>query len=249
MAYRSTKEKAAAQAKARKLYVAYGMSLDEIHEETGEPIKTLRSWSNLGDWKGMREEILESELDRLVRLRDHLLDKAEAQIREDKLPHTELGLVCKLERLIFQREKKEERINAIMMNTLQYLSLYLMEHDPELGRAFVHNHLKEFTRWIFEQDLIRPPEEVSRSVQELIRRQQELAQSRQGSTRPPQGFARQRHEFNRQPQEPIRQPQGPIRARKSLTRARKNLARMQKNLPRMRENLPRMRENLPRPMK
>ena len=218
MAYRSTKEKAAAQAKARKLYVAYGMSLDEIHEETGETIKTLRSWSNLGDWKGIREEALKSELDRLVRLRNHLLDKAEAQIKEDKLPHTEIGLVYKLERLIFQREKKEERDTAILVNTLQYLVLYLMEHDPKLAQA-LGSHLEEFSRWIVEQDITRRPEEFARPPQEPIHFPQEFTHVRQK----------------------------PIRARKNLARARKSLPRMRENLTRIRKNLARARKNPTRP--
>ena len=172
MLYRSTKEKAEAQKVARKLYVEERLSLKEIHQQTGETMRTLRSWYNLGDWDGLRVADADIGLDRLERLRDRLLDKAEARIKEDKLPHTELGLVYKLERLIIQREKKRERIDTILKNTLQYLVLYLMEHDMELARALV-NQLKEFPRWIVEQDLVRPPEEASRLVQEFARQQQE----------------------------------------------------------------------------
>ena len=171
MAYRSTKEKAEAQKVGRKLYVEDKLSLEEIHQQTGETLRTLRTWHNLGDWENLREAETKTELDRLKDLRSSLLDRAEAQIKEGKLPHTEIGLVYKLERLIVQREKKEERVDTIMMNTLQYLALYLMEHDTELGRALV-NHLEEFSRWILEQDLIRPPKEASRLVQEFARQQQ-----------------------------------------------------------------------------
>lgn len=174
MPYRSTKKKAEAQKAARKLYVVDGLSLKEIHQQTGETMRTLRAWCNLGDWENQRAI---TEFDRLESLRDSLLDRAEAQIKEGKLPHTEIGLIYKLERLIVQREKKLERVDTIMMNTLQYLALYLMEHDPELARDLVVNHVKDFTGWIFEQDLIRPPKEASRLVQEFARQQQ-------GSPRP-----------------------------------------------------------------
>ena len=105
MAYRSTKEKFAAQAKARDLYVKDGLSLEEISQQTGETLKTLRTWRNLGDWENLREEDAKTDLDRLRSLRDSLLDKAEAQIKEGKLPHTEIGLMYRLEKMIDQREK------------------------------------------------------------------------------------------------------------------------------------------------
>jgi len=175
---RSTKEKVEAQKVARELYVEDRLSLKEIHQQTGESLRTLRAWYNLGDWENLRAN---TELDRLERLRDSMLDRAEAQMKEGKLPHTETGLIYKLERLIVQREKKLEKVDTIMMNTLQYLTLYLMEHDPELARALVVNHVKDFTGWIFEQDLIRPPKEASRLVQEFARQRQEQ-----------QGFPRQR---------------------------------------------------------
>lgn len=171
MPSRSTKEKAEAQKVARELYVIDRLSLKEIHEQTGETMRTLRAWCTLGDWETLRAN---TELDRFERLRDDLLDKAEAQIKEGKLPHTEIGLMCKLERVIAQREKKEERIDTILWNTLQYLTLYLMEHDPELARALA-NHLKDFARWIPARDLIRPREEAGRLIQEFARQQQGFA--------------------------------------------------------------------------
>ncbi len=61
-----------------------------------------------------------------------------------------------------------------MMNTLQYLVLYLMEQDMELARALA-NHIKEFSRWILEQDLVRPPKEGNRLLQEFARQQQDFS--------------------------------------------------------------------------
>ena len=49
MAYRPTKEKAEAQKAARKLYVEDRLSLEEISQQTGETVKTLRAWRNLGE--------------------------------------------------------------------------------------------------------------------------------------------------------------------------------------------------------
>ncbi len=188
MPYRSTKEKAEAQKAARKLYVTDGLSLKEIKEQTGETPRTLRAWYNLGDWENLRAN---TELDRFQRLRDNLLGKAEAQIKEDKLPHTEIGLVYRLERMIVQREKKDEMVATIMTNTIQYQLLYLMEHDPELARAFVQ-HSEGFSQWIAEQDLTRPPEEARPLVQELARQRQRSPHQRERSLTPQQELARQR---------------------------------------------------------
>ena len=41
----------------------------------------------------MKEENAKTELDRLKDLQSSLLDRAEAQIKEGKLPHTEIGLM------------------------------------------------------------------------------------------------------------------------------------------------------------
>ena len=132
---RPTKERAEAQKAARKLYVEDGLSLKEIRQQTGEDHENTQSVvqpRRLGRPAGDRNK----DRTRPVRedLRGSLLDRAEAQIKADKLPHTEIGLIYKLERLIIQREKKEEMVTTIG-NTLQYLTLYLMEHDPELARA------------------------------------------------------------------------------------------------------------------
>ena len=65
MAYRSTKEKFAAHAKARDLYVKDGLSLKEVSQQTGATLRTLGTWRNLGDWKNLREEAAKTDLDRL----------------------------------------------------------------------------------------------------------------------------------------------------------------------------------------
>ncbi len=46
---RPTKEKAEAQKAARKLYVNIGLSLKEVHQQTGETLRTLKSWCRRGD--------------------------------------------------------------------------------------------------------------------------------------------------------------------------------------------------------
>jgi len=149
MAYRPTKEKAEAQKAARELYVTYELSLKEIHQKTGEPMRTLRAWCNLGDWEGLRAK---TELDRFRSLRDSLLDKAEAQIKAGKLPHTEIGLMYKLERLIDRRERSGETEIETAVNTITCFGEYLLEHGlAELAQAFAE-HYSAFGKWLLDQD-------------------------------------------------------------------------------------------------
>lgn len=191
MARRSTREKAEAQRVARNLYVIDGFSLKEIRQQTGEPMRTLKAWCNLGDWERLRVAETETELSRLMSLRDGLLDKAEAQSKEGKLPHTEIGLVYKLERLIFQREKQEESVQKVMSNTLQYLFLYLIENEPDLAQVLIENErvIDEFPLWIAQQHLTRSPEETSRLARQVLRQKRELAKQ--------QGFSNQLQELAR----------------------------------------------------
>ena len=151
MPYRSTKEKAEAQKAARKLYVEDGLSLKEIHQQTGETMRTLRSWSNLGDWENLREAYAKTDLDRLEKLRDSLLDKAEAQMEAGKLPHTELGLMYRLEKIIAQQKKEEIQVKIIALNTIWYFMEYLLEHNQKLCVALAP-HLKKWLKWVADQD-------------------------------------------------------------------------------------------------
>ena len=151
MAYRSTKEKAEAQKFARGLYVNYGLSLKEIHQQTGETMRTLRSWSNLGDWETLRKKYAKTDLNRLEKLRDSLLDKAEAQMKAGKLPHTELGLMYRLEKIIAQQKKEEIQVKIIAVNTVRYFIEYLLEHDQNLGAALAP-HLEKWGEWVAGQD-------------------------------------------------------------------------------------------------
>ena len=155
MPYRSSKEKFIAHDYARKLFVEDGLSLKEISQQTGQTVKTIRAWRNLGNWTTQQEDNAKTELERLESLRDGLLDRAEAQLKEGKMPHTELGLMHKLEKLIDQREKSQDMVDTIMVNTLQYLGNYLIEYDKELARDF-YNHFPQFSEWISTQDLTRP---------------------------------------------------------------------------------------------
>ena len=137
MPYRSTKEKAEAQKAARKLYVEDELSLKEIHQQTGETLRTLRAWCNLGDWDNLREELATTELGRLEDLRDNLLGKAEAQLKEGKLPHAEIGLMYRLEKLIVQRKEDELMVRIVSLNTVTYFVQYLLKYDQKLAHALV----------------------------------------------------------------------------------------------------------------
>ena len=84
MAYRSPKNKEAIRQYSRRLYVEDKRSLDEIREETGEAMSTLKTWSDLEDWETQREASARTELDRLESIRDRLLDRAESQLAAGK---------------------------------------------------------------------------------------------------------------------------------------------------------------------
>ena len=151
MAYRSTKEKAEAQKAARKLYVNIGLSLKEVHQQTGETMRTLRSWRTLGDWDGLREEKEKNELDRLESLRESLLDRAEAQRKAGKLPHTEIGLMYRLEKLIAQHKKEETMVKIVALNTVGYFMEYMVKQDQNLA-ANLAPHFEEWATWVGSQD-------------------------------------------------------------------------------------------------
>ena len=156
MPYRSTQDKHKARTTAHKLYVQDGLSLEEISRQTGETIKTLRAWRNLGDWKAMQEKDARTEFDRLNSLRDSLLDRAEAQLEAGKMPHTEIGLVYKLERMMDQRRRNRLKLAPeIVLYTIKYLMNYLREHDPKLVRAFAA-HIQGFANYVKEQDFTGP---------------------------------------------------------------------------------------------
>ncbi len=156
MPYRSTQDKHKARTTAHKLYVQDGLSLEEISQQTGETIKTLRAWRNLGDWKAMQEKDARTEFDRLNSLRDSLLDRAEAQLEAGKMPHTEIGLVYKLERMMDQRRRNRLKLAPeIVLYTIKYLINYLREHDPKLVRAFAA-HIQGFGDYVKEQDFTGP---------------------------------------------------------------------------------------------
>ena len=151
MPYRSTKEKAEAQKAARNLYVNIELSLEEVSQQTGETMRTLRSWCNLGDWDGLREAATETELDRLESLRESLLDRAEAQRKAGKLPHTEIGLMYKLEKLIAQHKKEETMVKVVALNTVGYFMEYMYEQDQNLTAALAP-YFEKWATWVGSQD-------------------------------------------------------------------------------------------------
>ncbi len=159
MPYRPTEEKFAAREKARDLYVKDGLSLNAISQQTGESLNMLRAWRNLGDWESMREENAKSEFERLRGLRDSLIARAEAQLKEGKLPHTEIGLVTKLERTLAQSERRIQKMAPqIALYTMQHFAIYLVEHEPELAKAF-GGHIEAFFKWVIYKDFVNPPKQ------------------------------------------------------------------------------------------
>ncbi len=156
MAYRPTNGKAEAQKAARKLYVEDGLSLKEISQQTGKDLRTLRSWCNLGDWEGLREKGAKTELDRLKELRSSMLDRAEAQIKEDKLPHIEIGLMYKLDRMIVQREQKKQGLSErVALTALRQFGPRMSHFDGELPDTY-REILLQFGKSIAEQGFPPP---------------------------------------------------------------------------------------------
>ena len=156
MPYRSTKEKAEAQKVARKLYVEDRLSLKEVREQTGEPMKTLRSWCNLGDWENLRGAETKTELERLKDLRSNLLDRAEAQMKEDKLPHIEIGLMYKLERMIDRREQEQGLPETVALLALRQFGPRMSHLGGEPSNIY-RDILTEFGKSIAEQGFSRQP--------------------------------------------------------------------------------------------
>ena len=156
MAYRPTNGKAEAQKAARKLYVEDRLSLDEISQQTGETVKTLRAWRNLGEWDGLRGKETKTELDRLKDLRSSMLDRAEAQIKEDKLPHIEIGLMYKLERMIVQREQEKQGLpERVALTALRQFGPRMSRFGGELSDTY-REILLQFGKSITEQGFPPP---------------------------------------------------------------------------------------------
>jgi hypothetical protein len=156
MAYRSAKDKARAQEYARKLYVEDKLSLEEIHEQTGKTVKTLRAWRNLGEWDAMQEKNEKTELDRLKDLWSSLLDRAEAQVKEGKLPHIEIGLMHKLEKMIALQEEKQRLPETVAMIALRQFGSKIARVPGEPSSIY-NDILTEFGKSIAEQGFSRSP--------------------------------------------------------------------------------------------
>lgn len=155
MAYRPTNGKAEAQKAARKLYVEDELSLEEISQQTGETVKTLRAWRNLGEWETMKEENAKTELDRLKDLRSSLLDRAEAQVKGGKLPHIEIGLMYKLDRMIAQQEEKQELPETVALLALRQFGPRIARLPGEPSNIYMEI-LTEFGKSIVEQGFSPP---------------------------------------------------------------------------------------------
>ena len=137
MPYRSTQEKTKARSMARQLYIKEGLSLEEVSQSTGETVKTLRAWRNLGEWDFLRSSADKTERERLQKLRDSLFDRIEAQLKDNKLPHTEIGLLAKVDGMIVRQEGRGRWHPAwVALGTLELLLEELQEHAPDLLKEF-----------------------------------------------------------------------------------------------------------------
>ena len=102
------------------------------------------------------EENAKTELDRLKDLRSSMLDRAEAQIKEDKLPHIEIGLMYKLERMIVQREqKKQELPERVALTALRQFGPRMSHFGGELSDTY-REIMLQFGKSIVEQGFPPP---------------------------------------------------------------------------------------------
>ena len=158
MAYRSSKEKAENRILARQLYVKEGLSLEDISETTGETVRTLKTWCKLGQWDILKHGIYAPDRDRLRNLRTRLFDRIEARFKENTLPHTEIDLLAKVDRMLARQEAKVRADPALtMLITLETLLDDLQEHDPAL-RSQMAKHLPRIAKRISSRgypDLMR----------------------------------------------------------------------------------------------
>ncbi len=138
MPYRSTKEKAENRIMARLLYTEEGLSLEEVSQSTGETVKTIRAWRNIGQWDQMKLGAYAAESDRLQALRTSLYDRIEAQFKENKLPHTEIGLLAKVDRMITRQEARDALDpGRVVLTMTDWLLSELTEHDRDLLQAMI----------------------------------------------------------------------------------------------------------------
>lgn len=141
MAYRSSKEKAENRVLARRLYVKEGVSFEDISQATGETVRTLKTWCKLGQWDTLKYGIFDPDRDRLRTLRASLFDRIEAHLKESKLPHVEIDLLAKVDRMLARQEAKVRADPGLTtLIALETLLDDLQEHDPAL-KSEVAKHL------------------------------------------------------------------------------------------------------------
>ena len=146
MAYRSSKEKAENRVLARQLYVKEGLSLEEVSRTTGETVRTLKAWCKLGQWDILKHGVYAPDRDRLRTLRASLLDRIEAHLKENTLPHTEIESLAKVDRMLARQEAKVRANPALTtLIVLETLLDDLQEHDPAL-RDQVVRHLPRIAK-------------------------------------------------------------------------------------------------------
>lgn len=148
MAYRSSKEKAENRVLARQLYVKEGMSFEDISQTIGETVRTLKAWCKLGQWDTLKHGVYDPDRERLRNLRASLFDRIETHLKENKLSHTEIDSLAKVDRMLARQEAKVRADPALTtIITLETLLDDLQEHDPAL-RDQVAQHLPRIAKRI-----------------------------------------------------------------------------------------------------
>ena len=89
--------------------------------------------SRSGYIKNIKHGVYDPDRDRLRNLRASLFDRIEADLKENKLPHAEIDLLAKVDRMLARQEAKVRAHPALTtLIALETLLDDLQEHDPAL---------------------------------------------------------------------------------------------------------------------
>ena len=104
--------------------------------------------SRSGYIKNIKHGVYDPDRDRLRNLRASLFDRIEADLKENKLPHAEIDLLAKVDRMLARQEAKGRAHPALTtIIALETLLDDLQEHDPAL-KSQVLKHIPRIAKRI-----------------------------------------------------------------------------------------------------
>lgn len=137
------------KSRAEDLFVAEGLTLEDVARETGVPDSTVKRWSTDSNWVRLREEYLTRKRalkEKLDALRVNWMEKA----MKSEDPQV-LFAVFKLEEIEEKRRKKDltQQVDVdrprLFLEDLEFVAETLKEIDPE-GLKVLSRSFEEITR-------------------------------------------------------------------------------------------------------